>query len=142
MNTWRKDFWLPHETDFEHAERVKAAEAEAYPYLKEATALQSTLYHQTMSDLAPYRCSPKWDRLRGKALKLFREATKDAAVLFERTAECIFVTGECSEELSNAWEGLCQLEAVRNVVATAPVTRTISPLEALLVPSAKIMEGV
>jgi hypothetical protein len=114
MSDWRLLHWLPAETDFEHAERVESADALARRYFDDATAPQREAYSDRMADLAPYR-GPMAERRRADALRQFRESTKDAAALFERTAECVMVTGQVSEALSGEWDEL----AARNVLAEA-----------------------
>jgi hypothetical protein len=103
MSDWRLLHWLPAETDFEHAERVENADALARKYFDDATAPQREAYSDRMADLAPYR-GPKWERARGDALRYFREATSEAAQLFEFTAEEILRDGEVSEETSMKWD--------------------------------------
>jgi hypothetical protein len=100
---WSKDFWKARETESEHAERVEAAAREARWYHERATKAQTDLYHAKLADLAPYR-GPLFERKRAQALRDWREATKPAAELFEKTCIEIMATGEVSEATGYAWE--------------------------------------
>jgi hypothetical protein len=81
------------------------ADKEAQWYFDLATALQRSAYVQRMRDLLPHR-GKLAERQRGDALRKVRAETAEAAALFERTRECVLVTGEISEALSLEWDAL------------------------------------
>ena len=109
---WRKDFWRRYETDAEHQERVNNAEREANWFLKEATAPALQEHRDTMCVIAAYYGSPKWTRLRDEADRKYREATREAAELFDITAAEVMRDGEVSEATSDRWDLLCKLNGV------------------------------
>lgn len=116
---WRKDYWLPHETDLEHADRVAAAEQRANWYFAKATAPQQQHWRDTISVIEPYRGSPRWARLRDDAKAKFEETTREAHELYEFTAEEIMRDGEVSEATSARWDALMKLDAVRREMEAA-----------------------
>lgn len=105
MSDWRKDHWLRFETDAEHADRVENAEREARWYFNQATHEPAERYRDAMAYLAPLR-GPFWERKRADALRLWRESTKEAAALFEQTAEEVMRDGEVSEATGDKWDML------------------------------------
>lgn len=82
-----------------------SAEVEARWYFNEATRHPREQYFNTMDYLSPLR-GPAAERKRADALRLYREQTKEAAALFEATAEEIMRDGEVSEATSNRWDML------------------------------------
>lgn len=116
---WRLSFWRRFETDAEHQERVDYAEREANRYFKEATAPALQEHRDTMCVIAAYYGAPKWTRLRDEANRKYREATREAAELFEITAAEIMETGEVSEATGERWDELMKLEAVRKSMEAA-----------------------
>jgi hypothetical protein len=102
---WRKSYWLPNETNEEHDDRVMGAEVDARWYFTHATIPQRNRFFETMDYLSPLR-GPAAERKRADALRLFRESTKEAAALYEATAEMIMRDGQVSEEMSLRWDAL------------------------------------
>lgn len=67
-------------------------------WFTEATKPQLATYNQRMSDAAPYRNSPKWERMRDHAQRHFRYETTEARQLYERGMADLEAFGELSEE--------------------------------------------
>jgi hypothetical protein len=86
------------------------ADKEAGFFFDRATAPQREAYHQRLRDLLPYR-GPKAERERAEALRKCRFETAEAAGLFNRTRECVLVTGEVSEALSLEWDEIISRNA-------------------------------
>lgn len=63
-----------------------------------ATKPQQDRYNQRMADAAPYRNSPKWERMRTFAQLHFGYETTEARQLYERAMADLEVFGEVSEE--------------------------------------------
>jgi hypothetical protein len=67
-------------------------------WFAKVTQPQLTRYNQRMSDAAPYRNSPRWNREREFAQRHFRYETCEARQLYERAMADLEVFGEVSEE--------------------------------------------
>lgn len=75
-------------TDAEHMAR----------WFMSATKPQLAHYNQRMSDAAPYRNTPKWDRMRDHATRHFEYETTEARQIYQRAMSDLEVFGEVSEE--------------------------------------------
>lgn len=104
-----RSHWLKFESDDEHAERVERCRDEANKYLAPAAVKALNACHQTMCDIAPYRDSPRWQRLKEAAERKYREDTAPAYELFLTTFEELMRDGEVSEATSDAWDELAKL---------------------------------
>lgn len=67
-------------------------------WFAKVTLPQLTRYNQRMSDAAPYRNSPRWNRERDFASRHFQYETCEARQLYERAMSDLEVFGEVSEE--------------------------------------------
>ncbi len=73
------------------------------------TKPQLAIYNERMNDAAPYRNSPRWDRLRAKASQEFHDSTNEARELYEMAMFDLDTLGEVSEAL---WERMGEFEKV------------------------------
>lgn len=106
--------WRQFESDDEHAARVEWCTNEANKYLAPAAVKALNECHQTMRDIAPYRDSPRWQRMKEAAERKYLEDTAPAFELFLRTFEELMRDGECSEETSESWDELDRAEHRRD----------------------------
>lgn len=67
-------------------------------WFTKVTKPQLATYNQRMSDAAPYRNSPKWERMRDHASRHFKYETTEARQLYERAMADLETFGEVSEE--------------------------------------------
>jgi hypothetical protein len=102
---YAKNHWRRFESNFEHAERVDAAEAEAGRYFDDATKVQKAAYTLAMNDLRGLS-GPRYDRARAAAKAAWTASTEKARELFYITADEIMRDGEVSEETSALWDAL------------------------------------
>lgn len=102
---WEKSYWRRHETEAEHAERVEAAELDARWYHERVVKAPTELYYEKLRLLAPYR-GPFFERKRAQALRDWREATKPAAILFDKHCCEVMEFGEVSQATAYEWEVL------------------------------------
>lgn len=103
-----RSHWLKFESDDEHAERVERCSLEATSYFANATKAETATYRQTMADIAPYKDSPRWERMRDQARREWDAATAPAYELFLTTFEELLRDGEVSEATSEAWDKLAK----------------------------------
>lgn len=99
-----KSHWRDHESDCEHADRVETCANEANIAYAKACAGPLAVYHQAMADIRPYSGSPRWDRLRAAASRIYQSQTAAAYELFLREFEELMRDGETSEATSFAWD--------------------------------------
>lgn len=92
----------------EEVERLENCEAEAGRYFAEATKAQHAVYAATMAHIRPWSGSPRWERQKAAAERLFRETTTEARELCNRTVAALMADGEISETLSFAWDALIE----------------------------------
>ena len=67
-------------------------------WFADVTKPQLAVYNQRMSDAAPYRNSPRWERTRQFAQRQFNATTTEARQLYERAMADLEAFGEVSEE--------------------------------------------
>jgi hypothetical protein len=67
-------------------------------WFAKATKPQLAKYNERMADAAPYRNSPKWNRMREFAQRMFNAETTEARQLYERAMADLEAFGEVSEE--------------------------------------------
>lgn len=67
-------------------------------WFSRVTKPQLANYNQRMADAAPYRNSPKWNRMREFASQQFEYETVEARQLYERAMADLEALGEVSEE--------------------------------------------
>lgn len=103
-----RSHWLKFESDDEHAERVERCTNEAFWFFEHTVYRQKAAFDQTLSDIAPYRDSPRWERMRDVAKRKYREDTAPAYELFLTAFEELLRDGEVSEATSDAWDDLAK----------------------------------
>ncbi len=67
-------------------------------WFSKVTQPQLTRYNQRMADAAPYRNSPRWERLRVAAQNEFHISVAEARALYETAMAELFGLGEITEE--------------------------------------------
>lgn len=67
-------------------------------WFSDVTKPQLAQYNARMSDAAPYRNSPRWNREREAAQREFHDTTAIARILYERAMDDLEALGEVSEE--------------------------------------------
>lgn len=78
-------------------------------WFSRVTKPQLAVYNQRMSDAAPYRNSPRWERARLAAQNEFQITTKAARDLYENAMSELIGLGEITEstdELLTAFENI------------------------------------
>lgn len=115
---WRKDFWREHETDAEHADRVKAAEKLSLSYFHDLTAHQRGEFLQIVAaaENAHGHGSQAHDAAIDLAKRSWERDTAEAVALMDETAIEIMRDGEVSEAMSERWDAL---GAARSVMEAA-----------------------
>lgn len=66
------------------------------------TKPQLATYNERMSDAAPYRGSPRWERARVSAQNEFRENTASARYLYEMAMSDLRLFGELTDATNDA----------------------------------------
>jgi hypothetical protein len=66
-------------------------------WFSKVTKPQLARYNQRMSDAAPYRGAPKWERMRQSAQTEFHNSVADARALYEIAMAEIIADGEVTE---------------------------------------------
>lgn len=103
-----RSHWQKYESDDEHADRVERCTKEANKYFAPAVAPALNDYHQALRDIAPYKNSPRWERMRDQARRDWDTATAPAHELFLRTFEDLMRDGEVSDATGQAWDNLAK----------------------------------
>lgn len=96
----------------EQRERFERCELEAGRMFAEATKAQTADLNAVLATIAPYRDSPRWERMRDAANAAWRVATAAAAELYEASMKDLMTLGEVSQETYAKWDALSALEAV------------------------------
>jgi hypothetical protein len=65
---------------------------------------QLAQYNRRMADAAPYRNSPRWERLRESAMDEFHASTVDAVKWYVLAMQDMEVLGEITESTWYAWQ--------------------------------------
>ena len=104
---WRLTYY-PQDSDVPFGEWEQKIVREARWYFERVTGPARAVYHQTLRDQAPYLNSPRAERARADALRLFRSETREAAALFEETCIELARDHEVSEAMSAKWDALAK----------------------------------
>jgi hypothetical protein len=92
------------------------ADKEAGFYFDRAVAPQDAAFTEETKAIA-HMHGPYWDRKRWALERRWNEATKEARGLFNRTRECVLVTGQVSDAISEEWDRLIARHAMQQQAA-------------------------
>ena len=86
-------------------------------WFSRVTKPQLAVYNQRMSDAAPYRNAPRWERARAAAQNEFQITTKEVRDLYERGMADLMTLGEVSEESNDALTAFENIKLVPSLQA-------------------------